>query len=420
MTTNEDLFARARQLFPGGVNSPVRAYGAVGGTPRFLARAEGARVWDVEGRSYIDYVASWGAILVGHADQAVTAAIEEAAEAGTSYGAPSPRELELAERIRAAFPAIEKLRFTSSGTEAVMSAVRLARAATGRERILTFAGGYHGHADAFLVDAGSGLATLGLPASAGVPAGAAGDTIVAPYNDASAVGAAFAAFPGEIACVVVEPVAANMGLVLPVPGFLETLRDRTREEGALLVFDEVITGFRVARGGAQERLGVTPDLTCLGKVIGGGLPVGAFGGPSAYLDLVAPSGPVYQAGTLSGNPLAMAAGAATLDRLAEPGAYERLESVAAALAQGLAEAARGKASVVRMGALLSVFFADRPPVDYAEARAADGERFRRFFHAMRERGVLLPPSPYEAWFTTLAHGEAEVEATLEAAREAFA
>jgi glutamate-1-semialdehyde 2,1-aminomutase len=423
---NEALFARAKELFPGGVNSPVRAYGAVGGTPRFVARASGARVWDVEGGEYIDYVASWGAILLGHAHEGVVAAIREAAGEGTSYGAPTPRESALAERIRGAFPSIEKLRFTSSGTEAVMSAVRLARAATGRDRILKFAGGYHGHADALLVQAGSGLATLGLPASAGVPAAATRDTIVAPFNDAEAVREAFAAFPGEIAAVVVEPVAANMGLVLPRPGFLEALREITRADGALLVFDEVITGFRIARGGAQERFGVTPDLTCLGKVIGGGLPVGAFGGPARVLDLVAPAGPVYQAGTLSGNPLAMAAGTAALDALAEPGVYDQLENNARVLAKGLGEAVGDRGSVVQMGAMLTVFFAPAthspatPPADYAEVQAADRHAFARFFHAMLERGVLLPPSPFEAWFTTMAHGGEEIELTLDAARAAVA
>jgi glutamate-1-semialdehyde 2,1-aminomutase len=418
--TNEALFARARQLFPGGVNSPVRAYGAVGGTPRFVVRASGARVWDVEGGEYIDYVASWGAILLGHAHEGVVAAIREAAGEGTSYGAPTPRESALAERIRRAFPSIEKLRFTSSGTEAVMSAVRLARAATGRDRILKFAGGYHGHADALLVQAGSGLATLGLPASAGVPAAATRDTIVAPFNDAEAVREAFAALPGEIAAVVVEPVAANMGLVLPRPGFLEALREITRADGALLVFDEVITGFRIARGGAQERFGVTPDLTCLGKVIGGGLPVGAFGGPAAILELVAPAGPVYQAGTLSGNPLAMAAGTAALDALAEPGVYDRLEVNARSLATGLAEAVGDRGCVVQMGAMLTLFFAPRPPANYAEVQATDGHAFARFFHAMLDRGVLLPPSPFEAWFTTVAHGPEEIELTLDAARAAVA
>ena len=444
MTTNDALFERAKALFPGGVNSPVRAYGSVGGTPRFVARAEGAYVWDAEGRRYLDYVASWGAILAGHADSAIVQAIREAAGEGTSYGASTEREIELGERIRAAFPSIEKIRFTSSGTEALMSAARLARGATTRDKILKFAGCYHGHADPLLVQAGSGLATLGLPASAGVPAAATRDTVVAPYNDAAAVEAAFAEFPDSIAAVVVEPIAANMGLVLPRPGFLETLREITRRHGALLVFDEVITGFRVARGGAQKLYGIAPDLTCLGKVIGGGLPVGAFGGRAEIMDRVAPLGPVYQAGTLSGNPLAMAAGAAALDRLAAPGTYERLETIAGGLAEGLRgaaqeaglrRAARGAdlpgavspgggpappVTVVQQGAMLTVFFASEAPADYDAVRTADADAFRRFFHAMLDRGVSLPPSPFEAWFTTLAHGESEVEATTAAAREAFA
>jgi glutamate-1-semialdehyde 2,1-aminomutase len=420
VSSNETLFARARALFPGGVNSPVRAWSAVGGTPRFVARGEGAYVWDADGRRLLDYVASWGAILLGHADPAVVEAIREAAGKGTSYGAPTMREIALAERIREAFPSIEKLRFTSSGTEALMSAVRLARAATGRDKVLKFAGHYHGHADGLLVQGGSGLATLGLPASAGVPAAATRDTLVAPFNDVSAVEGAFDTFPHEIAVVVVEPIAANMGLVAPRTGFLESLRDLTRDRGALLVFDEVITGFRVTRGGAQELLGIEPDLTCLGKVIGGGLPVGAFGGSAKLMDLVAPEGPVYQAGTLSGNPLAMAAGAAALDALAAPGVYERLEAMARRLAEGLTALAGPRAAVVQRGAMLTLFFAAEPPHDFDAVRRTDAESFRRFFHAMLDRGILLPPSPYEAWFTTLAHGEHEVDATLKAARPALA
>jgi glutamate-1-semialdehyde 2,1-aminomutase len=432
VSANEALFTRARALFPGGVNSPVRAFGAVGGTPRFITRAEGAYVWDADGRRLLDYVASWGAILLGHAHPAVVEAIREAAGKGTSYGAPTEREIALAERIRAAFPSIEKVRFTSSGTEALMSAIRLARAATERDKILKFAGGYHGHADALLAQAGSGLATMGLPASAGVPAAATRDTLVAPYNDVEAVGRAFEAFPRDIAAVVVEPIAANMGVVLPREGFLESLREMTRGHGALLVFDEVITGFRVARGGAQQLFGITPDLTCLGKVIGGGLPVGAFGGRDGLMDMIAPEGPVYQAGTLSGNPLAMAAGAAALDALAAPGVYERIEATARRLAEGLVTLVGPRAAVVQQGALLTLFFASptaphvpthslgAPPADYEAVRNADSEAFRRFFHAMLARGILLPPSPFEAWFTTLAHGDEEVDLTLEAARFALA
>lgn len=422
--TNADLYARAQELFPGGVNSPVRAYRAVGGTPRFIAAARGARIRDVEGREYVDYVSSWGAILVGHADPAVTAAVAAAAAAGTSYGAPTPGEIGLAERIRSRMPSLERMRFTSSGTEAVMSAIRLARGATGRTRIVKFAGGYHGHSDALLAEAGSGIATLGLPGSAGVPEAATRDTLVLPYNDPDAVRAAFDRFPGVIAAVLVEPVAANMGLVLPRPGFLETLREVTLADGALLVFDEVVTGFRVAPGGAQERFGIVPDLTCLGKVVGGGLPVGVFGGRAGIMLRVAPEGDVYQAGTLSGNPVAMAAGCAALDRLAEPGTYERLAQGTRRLADGIRKAiaegpAAGRASVETTASLLTLFWTPSPPKDYDEARAADETAFARFFHAMLERGILLPPSPYEAWFLTLAHGEEEIDLTLSAVAPAL-
>lgn len=422
--TNADLYARARELFPGGVNSPVRAYGAVGGTPRFVAAARGARIRDVEGREYVDYVSSWGAILAGHADPNVTAAVAAAAAAGTSYGAPTPGEIALAERIRSRMPSLERMRFTSSGTEAVMSAIRLARGATGRTRIVKFAGGYHGHSDALLAEAGSGIATLGLPGSAGVPEAATRDTLVLPYNDPDAVRAVFDRFPGEIAAVLVEPVAANMGLVLPRPGFLETLREVTLADGALLVFDEVVTGFRVAPGGAQERFGIVPDLTCLGKVVGGGLPVGVFGGRAGIMLRVAPEGDVYQAGTLSGNPVAMAAGCAALDRLAEPGTYERLAQGTRRLADGIRKAiaespAAGRASVEATASLLTLFWTPSPPKDYDEARAADEAAFARFFHAMLERGILLPPSPYEAWFLTLAHGEEEIDLTLSAVAPAL-
>jgi glutamate-1-semialdehyde 2,1-aminomutase len=425
VATNAELFARAKELFPGGVNSPVRAYRAVGGAPRFVASARGARVWDVEGREYLDYVCSWGAILAGHADPDVTAAVAAAAAAGTSYGAPAPGEIELAERIRSRMSSLERMRFTSSGTEAVMSAIRLARGATRRTRIVKFAGGYHGHSDALLAEAGSGIATLGLPGSAGVPEAATRDTLVLPYNDPGAVQAAFARFPDEIAAVLVEPVAANMGLVLPQPGFLEGLREITAADGALLVFDEVVTGFRLAPGGAQERFGIVPDLTCLGKVVGGGLPVGVFGGPVGIMRHVAPEGDVYQAGTLSGNPVAMAAGCAALDRLADPETYELLERRTGRLADGIRAAiqagpAAGRASVETMASLLTLFWAPSPPTDYDEARAADGVAFARFFHAMLEFGILLPPSPYEAWFLTLAHGEEEIDLTLEAIPSALA
>ncbi|MGH7563745.1 MAG: glutamate-1-semialdehyde 2,1-aminomutase [Gemmatimonadota bacterium] len=423
--TNADLFAEAKRLFPGGVNSPVRAYGAVGGTPRFIVRARGALVSDVEGREYVDYVSSWGAILLGHAHPGVTTAVLAAAAAGTSYGAPTLAEIELASRIRSRMPGLERMRFTSSGTEAVMSAVRLARGYTGRAKIVKFAGCYHGHSDALLAEAGSGIATLGLPGSAGVPEAATRDTLVLPYNDRAAVGDAFERLPGEIAAVLVEPVAANMGLVPPAPDFLEVLRHLSSADGALLVFDEVITGFRVAPGGAQERYGIAPDLTCLGKVVGGGLPVGVFGGRDDIMARVAPEGDVYQAGTLSGNPLAMAAGSAALDGLADPDAYDRLERRTLRLADGLRAAiaegpAAGRASVESLASLLTLFWTPSPPRDYDAARQADEAAFGRFFHAMLERGVHLPPSPYEAWFLTLAHGDREVEHTLEAAREALA
>ncbi len=426
-STNDALHRRALDLFPGGVNSPVRAFGAVGGTPRFVVRAKGCRTWDADGVEYVDWVSSWGAIILGHAHPDVTFAVQAAAARGTSYGAPTPGEIDLAERIRRAMPSVERMRFTSSGTEATMSAIRLARAFTGRSLVIKFAGGYHGHSDALLAEAGSGVATLGIPGSAGVTEGAARDTIVLPYNDAAAVERVFGERAGSIAAVIVEPVAANMGVVAPAEGFLETLREATAAHDALLIFDEVITGFRLAPGGAQERFGVLPDLTCLGKVIGGGLPVGAFGGRADVMETVAPVGPMYQAGTLSGNPLAMAAGAAALARLAESGAYEALEATAGRLAEGLtaaaAEAADGgapPATVARVGPLLTLFFAPAAPRDYAEAGRSGRAAYGRFFHAMLERGVALPPSQFEAWFPTLAHDADAVERTLAAAREALA
>ena len=396
------LMTRAADLFPGGVSSPVRAYRAVGGTPRVIERGRGSRLWDVDGNELIDYVGSWGPAILGHAHPSVVAAIVAAAERGTSYGAPTPGEVELAELIVAAMPSIERLRFVSSGTEAAMSTVRLARAATGRDRIVKMAGGYHGHADALLVHPGSGA--TGMPASGGVTAGAARDTLVAPYNDLDAVERLLA--PGDVAAVIVEPVAANTGVVPPAPGYLEGLRAATARHGTLLVFDEVITGFRVAHGGAQARYGVTPDLTVLGKIIGGGLPVGAYGGRENLMALVAPEGPVYQAGTLSGNPLAMAAGAATLRELG-PGIYERLEVAGGRLAHGLEAAARVAgvpARVARVGSLLTL----------------ELEGFPRFFHAMLDSGVMLPPSRHEAWFLSAAHADEDLDATLDAARAALA
>lgn len=412
---------RALARFPGGVNSPVRAYRAVDGEPPIIVRGEGPLVWDADGTEYVDYVGAFGPLICGHAHPAVVAAVEAAARDGGPFGATTPREVELAERIAAAMPVVERLRFVSSGTEATMSVLRLARAATGRDLVLKFEGGYHGHVDGLLVEAGSGLATLGLPASAGVTVAQAVETIVVPYNDLAAVELAFDDHRGRIAAVIVEPVAANVGVIPPAPGFLEGLRRVTRADGALLVFDEVITGFRIARGGAVERFGVEPDLVTLGKVIGGGLPIGAYGGRAELLDLVAPVGPVYQAGTLAGHPLAMAAGVATLDLL-EPAAYRELERTAAALEAGLraaaAEAGVGVA-VNRVGSLLTVFFRARPPADAAGAKASDTAAFARFHRAMRAAGILVPPSQFEAWFVSLAHTDTEIARTVAAAREAF-
>ncbi len=417
------LYARACQLLPGGVDSPVRAFRAVGGTPRFLVRGDGARVVDADGNVYVDYLASWGPLIHGHAHPAIVEAVVAAARAGTSFGAPTPREVELAELVTGAVPSVEVVRFVNSGTEAAMSAVRLARAATGRNTLVKFDGCYHGHADGLLVKAGSGPLSLGAPDSPGVPADVARHTLSLPYNDLGAVEAAFAARPAAIAGVVVEPIAGNMGLVAPAPGFLAGLRGLTERYGALLIFDEVITGFRVAYGGAQALYGVLPDLTCLGKVLGGGLPVGAYGGGRALMEQMAPSGPVYQAGTLAGNPLAMAAGCAALRLLYGGEAYARLEALAARLATGLADAA-GQAGVParvgRVGSMLTLFFANRPVTDYETARTADTARYARFFHRMLARGIYLPPSQFEVWFVSLAHTEADVDATVAAARAALA
>ncbi len=419
--TNAEWFERARQAIPGGVNSPVRAYRAVGGTPPVIARGEGCRVEDIEGRDYIDYVCSWGALLHGHAHGPVVAAIREAAGRGTSFGAPHPGELDLAEEVRARIPSIEQLRLVSSGTEAAMSAIRLARAATDRPRIAVFEGCYHGHSDSCLAAAGSGLATLGLPGSPGVLPEVAERTTVLPYNDADRARTFLRAEGTSVAAVLVEPVAGNMGVVPPEPGFLETLREETRRSGSLLILDEVITGFRVAHGGAQERFGIVPDLTLLGKILGGGLPVGGFGGPRRLLSRLAPEGPVYQAGTLSGNPVAVAAGLATL-REATPQAYAALEKTAAALESGLRDAAaseRVPCVIQRCASLLTVFFSDRPVRDFTTAKRCSAARFRSFFHTMLRRRILLPPSPYEVWFISTAHGEEAIRETLAAAREAF-
>jgi glutamate-1-semialdehyde 2,1-aminomutase len=420
LSASEGLRARARAVMPGGVSSPVRAFRAVGGEPPFIVRGEGAHVRDADGRRFIDLVCSWGPLIAGHAHPRVVASIARQAERGTSYGMPSPLEAELAELIVAAFPRIDMIRFVSSGTEAAMSAIRLARAATGRDAILKFAGGYHGHADALLAKAGSGLATFGLPDSAGVPAAAARDTLTVAYNDLD--GARRAASERDLAAIIVEPVAGNMGAVPPSPGFLDGLRALTREKGALLIFDEVITGFRIARGGAQERYGVAADITCLGKIIGGGLPVGAYGASRELMRLVAPEGPVYQAGTLSGNPLAMAAGIATL-ALLDGAAYARLEALGARLEAGLARAsaeAEVHARVQRVGSLLTLFFTEREVRNEEEALATDRAAFARFHQAMFRRGVLLPPSALECVFLSLAHDEATIDEVADAAAEALA
>jgi glutamate-1-semialdehyde 2,1-aminomutase len=413
---------RAQHFIAGGVNSPVRAFGSVGQTPRFIARAKGARLWDVDGNEYIDYVGSWGPMILGHADAGVLRAVRAAAARGTSFGAPSELETELAELICKAVPSVERVRMVSSGTEATMSALRLARAATGRARILKFEGCYHGHADALLVGAGSGVATLGIPGSPGVPAAFTELTVQAPYNDLQAVSDAFERWAGEIACVIVEPIAGNMGMVLPQPGFLEGLRALCDRHGALLIIDEVMTGFRVAWGGAQVLYGVTPDLSCFGKVVGGGLPAAAYGGRAELMTQLAPVGPVYQAGTLSGNPLAMAAGCETLRRLSRPDSYERLSALAERLARGLRGAAQ-EAGVdlvtAHAGGMLGFFFHPGPVHSFADAQKADAEAFKLFFAAMLEQGVYLAPSAYEAAFVSLAHRPKDVDVTLEAARRAL-
>jgi glutamate-1-semialdehyde 2,1-aminomutase len=415
------LVERAEALFPGGVNSPVRAFRSVGRPPLILEAGEGPRVRDADGRWYVDYIGAWGPAILGHADPAVIEAVREAALRGFALGATNPAEIELGEAIQAAMPSLQRMRFTSSGTEAAMSALRVARGATGRDLVVKFAGGYHGHSDGLLVEAGSGLATLALPGSAGVPAQVAETTILVPFNDLDAVSAAFGRHPGRIAAIIVEPVGANVGVLPPAPGFLEGLRRIASDTGAILVFDEVITGFRVAHGGAQARYGVTPDLTVLGKIIGGGMPIGAYGGRRDLMDLVAPLGPVYQAGTLSGHPLAMAAGLATLDQL-NPGRYVQLEAAGAALEAGLVEAAAGAGRTVavqRVGSLLTVFFRDGVPQNGEEALAADRAAFARFFGSMLDQGILLPPSQFEAWFVSLSHGADVIEQTVAAARRAF-
>jgi glutamate-1-semialdehyde 2,1-aminomutase len=421
---SEALFARAQRLLPGGVNSPVRAFKAVGGVPRFLARAEGARVWDEDGREYVDHVGSWGPMLLGHSHPAVVDAIRRQAGIGTSFGAPSRLEVEMAETLTRLVPSLEKVRMVSSGTEATMAAIRLARGATGRAKIVKFAGCYHGHGDSFLIKAGSGALTFGTPDSPGVTEATARDTLIARFNDLDDVGRRLREHAGAVAAVIVEPVVGNMGTVPPRPGFLEGLRRLCDEHGALLVFDEVMTGFRVARGGAQERYGVRPDLTTLGKVIGAGLPVGAYGGRADLMAQVAPEGPVYQAGTLSGNPLAMAAGLAQLRAIeSDPGLYDRLERLGAALESGLAGAissAGCPCRVARVGSMWTLFFTAREVTDWDVAATCDVARFGRYFHAMLERGHSLAPSQFEANFLSAAHTEKDVAETVEAARASLA
>ena len=417
------LFEKARSLMPGGVNSPVRAFRSVGGEPVFVVRGHGSRIHDADGNEYIDYVGSWGPLIAGHAHSRVVKALTEAAAAGATFGAPTAAEIDLAALVTESYPSIERVRMVNSGTEATMSALRLARGFTGRDRILKMEGCYHGHVDSLLVKAGSGMATLGIPGSPGVAAAVAAGTLTVAYNDLDGLREALDAHGRDVAAVILEPVAGNMGVVAPRPGYLEGARELATKHGALLIFDEVMTGFRVALGGAQELYGVPADVTTLGKIIGGGLPVGAYGGRKEILGRIAPEGDIYQAGTLSGNPLAMKAGSETIRILKEPGAYERLEVTSAALASGLAEAARRAGVPVRInrvGSMMTVFFTEVEVTDFSTARLCDTERYASFFHAMLDRGVYLPPSQFEAFFVSLAHGDAEVAATVEAAAEAFA
>lgn len=419
---SELLYEEAKRFIPGGVNSPVRAFKAVGATPVFIEKGEGALVHDVDGNTYIDYVGSWGPLVLGHRHPQVIKALRECLEMGTSFGAPTELETELARMIVDALPAVDMVRLVNSGTEATMSAIRLARGYTGRNKIVKFAGCYHGHADFLLIKAGSGALTLGVPTSPGVPAGTAEQTIVAPFNDLETLGQIFNEAGDDIAAVIVEPVPGNMGVVPPAPGFLEGLRELTRKYGSLLIFDEVMTGFRVAYGGAQVLYGIEPDLTCLGKIIGGGLPVGAYGGKEEIMSMVAPSGPVYQAGTLSGNPLATTAGIATLKLLKQAGVYEELETKSARLDQGLREAAAAaglELTFNRVGSMLCTFFTSEPVTDFASAARSDTGKYAQYFRAMLERGVYLAPSQFEAAFMSLAHTSEQIDKTVEAAYASF-
>lgn len=419
---SEQLFGEALKWLPGGVNSPVRAFRAVGGKPFFAERAKGAYVWDVDGNAYIDYVGTWGPAILGHAYEPIIRAVQQAAERGTSFGIPNPAEVTMAELITQLVPSVQKVRMCNSGTEATMSAIRLARGFTKRDKIIKFDGCYHGHVDSLLVKAGSGALTFGNPDSAGVPAAFTQHTIVAPYNDLEAVRAIFGANKGQIAGIIVEPVPGNAGLYIPRPGFLEGLRELCTKEGALLILDEVMTGFRLARGGAQERLGIKPDLSCFGKIIGGGLPVGAFGGRAEIMDYLAPLGPVYQAGTLSGNPLAMAAGITALKALADNSVYQRLETLGAQLEAGMKEAAKSAGVPVqfnRIGSMFCGYFTEQPVYNLADAMHSNRERFAKYFHGMLERGVYLAPSQFEAGFISAAHTEQDIEATVRAASEAL-
>lgn len=422
-TKSKQLFEQAVELIPGGVNSPVRAFKAVGDFPVFIEKGEGSKLYDVDGNQYVDYICSWGPLLLGHQPAVVTAAVQEALLKGSTYGAPTALEVEIAKMIVDAVPSVEMVRMVNSGTEATMSAIRLARGYTGRNKLVKFEGCYHGHADHLLIKAGSGALTFGVPSSPGVPASIASETLTATYNDLDSVKKLFAEYPDQIAAVIVEPVAGNMGLVPPVAGFLEGLRAVTKEHGALLIFDEVISGFRASYGGAQKVFNIMPDLTCLGKIIGGGLPVGAYGGRKEIMEHVAPVGPVYQAGTLSGNPVAMAAGIATLKELARPGVYETVEAKTRTLAVGLqaaADAAGVKVCINQSASLLTVFFTDQKVDSYAASMSSDTAKFKVFFQSMLNQGIYLPPSQFECWFVSLAHSDADIAATIEAAKNAFA